>query len=263
MLDDVSEPLAHGLERRRELADLGVNVNLAPLADLAVPGSYRRYDFRSQIGRRTIGVDPQRVTRAVIGYTHGLESSGVEATLKHFPGLGRVSGDTHLIPAALAASQNDLEKRDWVPFREGLANTNALLMVGHATLPAADATRPASRSPRVVQEIVRDQWKHDGVLITDDLSMGAARENGTCSAGVEALNAGVDLLLITYDVGQYFEIFDCAVRATLDGQVLPERLAASDARLARLHRRNAPTAKDLAIAGNGEPRGTPPSSPRG
>ena len=250
-LDDIERrAFDYGALQGRELADLGINVNLAPLADLAAPGSHRRYDLRSLIGQRAIGVDPQRVSRAVIGYTRGLESSGVEATLKHFPGLGRVSGDTHLIPTALAASENDLETRDWIPFREGLAETSALMMVGHATLPTIDATRPASRSRRVVQGIVRDHWKHEGVLITDDLSMGAARQDGTCSAGIEALNAGIDLLLITYDVSQYFEVFACALDAASDGRITAQTLATSDARLAMLRRTNAAIGQKRGIAGD-------------
>ena len=240
LADIEQRAFAYGALQGRELADLGINVNLAPLADLAIPGSHRRYDFRSLIGRRAIGVDPQRVSRAIVGYTRGLESSGVEATLKHFPGLGRVSGDTHLIPAALAASTADLEKRDWIPFRVGLAETRALMMVGHATLPAIDTTRPASRSRRIVQGIVRDTWKHDGVLITDDLSMGAALDDGTCSAGIEALNAGIDLLLITNDVSQYFEVFSCALNAAADGRIAASTLTASDTRLAHFFARAYP-----------------------
>ena len=237
-LEDI-ERLAfdYGELQGKELAALGINVNLAPLADLAAPGSRRRFDFRSLIGQRTIAADPQRVSRAVIGYTRGLEAQGVQATLKHFPGLGQVRGDTHIIPAALAASDNALERRDWIPFRAGLQATHALLMIGHATLPALDAERPASRSAAVIQGVVRKRWQHDGLLITDDLSMGAALHDGTCTAGIEALNAGIDLLLISYDTAQYVEIFSCLLHAAADGSLDRQLLEASDQRLARLHQR--------------------------
>lgn len=133
------------------------------------PASHRRYDFRSQIYWRTPKADPQRVTRVVIGYTHGLESTGAEATLKHFPGLGRVSGDTH--PPSRAGGQPERPGEAGLgPAREGLANTNALLMVGHATLPAGRCDAPClTLAPRRSGN-ARDQ-EHDGVLITDDLSM--------------------------------------------------------------------------------------------
>ena len=98
------------------------------------------------------------MSAAVIGYGQGLQAQGVLATLKHFPGLGRVKEDTHLFQAKLNTSANELAATDWVPFREGLRATQSLLMVGHATLTAVDATRPASLSAKVVQGIVREQW---------------------------------------------------------------------------------------------------------
>lgn len=215
---------AYGEQHGRELAALGVNINFAPLADLSTASERHRLDFRSLIGRRAIDADPARVSAAVIGYAHGLEVSGVRATLKHFPGLGRVTADTHVFPATLAASESDLESSDWVPFREGLRATQSLLMVGHATLSAVDATRPASRSGQVVRKIVRQRWGHDGVLVTDDLTMGAVVLQGLCSAGVDAINADIDLLLVSYDAQQYYEIFHClrqaAQQETLDRTVL-------------------------------------------
>jgi beta-N-acetylhexosaminidase len=226
---------AYGERHGRELAALGINVNFAPLADLATATTRHRFDFRSLIGRRAIDTDPGRVTPAVIGYAHGLEAHGVRATLKHFPGLGRVDADTHIVPATLAASERDLDARDWVPFRAGLRATQSLLMVGHATLPAIDAARPASRSAKVIDGVVRRRWGHDGLLVTDDLTMGAIVRQGLCSAGVDAINAGIDLLLVSYDADQYYEIFHCLLQASRAGKLASGKLAASDRRLNALH----------------------------
>ncbi|MBL8413190.1 MAG: hypothetical protein JNM42_02000 [Propionivibrio sp.] len=225
---------AYGEKQGCELAALGVNINFAPLADLALPNDRHRLDFRSMIGQRAIDADPARVTSAVIGYAHGLETSGVRATLKHFPGLGRVTSDTHVFPATLAASASDLEASDWLPFREGLRATQSLLMVGHATLSALDAKRPASRSAKVVQEIVRQRWGHDGVLVTDDLTMGAVVRHGLCSAGVEAINAGIDLLLVSYDAEQYYEIFHCLLQAAREDRLEHKILDDSQRRIGKL-----------------------------
>lgn len=225
---------AYGQQQGRELAALGVNVNLAPLADLSSPDRRQRFDFRSLIGQRAIDTDPERVRRAVISYAHGLEAQGVLATLKHFPGLGSVRGDTHIVPATLAIDPDTLERHDWVPFRAGLRETHALLMVGHATLSAVDADKPASLSDRVVRQIVRQRWQHDGALITDDLSMGAVARHGLCSAGMDALHAGIDLLLVSYDVEQYFTVFHCLLRAKQRDEIDPALLAASQRRLKRL-----------------------------
>ncbi len=222
---------AYGEQHGRELAAIGVNVNFAPLADLSSPATHHRLDFRSLIGRRAIAADPARVSTAIIGYAHGLETRGLRATLKHFPGLGRVTTDTHLFPAALAASEDELEARDWQPFRAGLAATQALLMVGHATLTAVDPSRPASLSRPVIQQIVRQRWRHDGLVVSDDLTMGAVLRHGLCRAGVEAINAGVDLLLVSYDAAQYYEIFHCLLRAEKHGELDDKLLADSQRRL--------------------------------
>lgn len=222
---------AYGEKQGRELAGLGINVNFAPLADLSSPAHGQRFDFRSLINRRAIDTDPARVSPAVIGYAHGLESSGVRATLKHFPGLGRVTADTHIFPATLATSARDLEASDWIPFREGLRATQSLLMVGHATLSAVDAKRPASRSAKVIGGIVRERWGHNGVLVTDDLTMGAIVRQGLCSAGVDAINAGIDLLLVSYDAEQYYGIFHCLRQARTRGTLNARRLDESQNRL--------------------------------
>ena len=226
---------AYGEKHGRELASIGVNVNFAPLADLSPVDPQPRFDFRSQISRRAIDADPGRVSPAVIGYAHGLEAVGVRATLKHFPGLGRVTGDTHIAPAKLTASQGELERSDWIPFHDGLRATQSLLMVGHATLSAIDPKRPASRSPKVIRQIVRQYWQHDGLLITDDLTMGAVVRQGLCGAGVDALNAGIDLLLVSYDTEQYYKIFNCLLQAEKNGQLERSLLDESQRRLKHLH----------------------------
>lgn len=227
---------AYGEKHGRELAALGVNINFAPLADLSSPAERHSFDFRSLIGRRAIDADPTRVSPAVIGYAHGLEANGVRATLKHFPGLGRLTTDTHIFPATLAASTGDLEASDWIPFRAGLRATQSLLMVGHATLSAVDATKPASRSAKVIREIVRQRWGHDGILVTDDLTMGAVVRHGLCSAGVDAINAGIDLLLVSYDAEQYYEIFHCLLQAAQHRKIDPATLDDSEQRLGKLKR---------------------------
>lgn len=222
---------AYGQDHGRGLSTLGVNVNFAPLADLSFPRARSRLDFHSLIARRAIDADPHRVSPAVIGYAHGLEAQGVLATLKHFPGLGRVTSDTHLFRANLSSSQNTLEKSDWIPFREGLQSTQSLLMVGHAALSAVDAYNPASLSRKVVQGIVRNRWGHEGVLVTDDMAMAPVVRHGMCDAGVDAINAGIDLLLVSYDTDQYYTIMHCLMVAKRDGRLLDKTLRDSGQRL--------------------------------
>jgi beta-N-acetylhexosaminidase len=107
-------------------------------------------------------------------------------------------------------------------------------MLSHARLSAIDAERPVSFSPAVVTGLLRQAWGHDGVLITDDFSMGAvyASKQGIGAATVGALNAGVDLILIAYDPAQYFSMMDAALAAERAGGLHGGALARSAERLA-------------------------------
>jgi beta-N-acetylhexosaminidase len=217
----------------RELASLGVNLDLAPVLDLKPPVRRNRLDFHTLIGQRAIAADPVVVGTIASAYVRGLEASGVGATLKHFPGLGRVRTDTHHFSANLDTPVEQLEASDWRPFREVLAHSNAQLMVGHVTLTAVDPDRAASHSRRVVEGIIRDKWHYQGIVITDDLVMGAIYQHDVCKAVVEAMNAGVDLLLVAYDGAQFYRIFDCALKGARQGKLDVAALRASEARLAR------------------------------
>ncbi len=154
----------------------------------------------------------------------------MEATVKHFPGLGRVQTDTHHFRADLDTAVSELEASDWIPFRQTLTRSAAFLMIGHVALTALDPARPASHSKTVIHDLVRGKWGFQGIIVTDDLVMGAVYPH-VCTAAVEALNAGADLLLVAYDGQQYFGIFGC-VRAAFDRNELDgAALRSSDARL--------------------------------
>ncbi|MGZ5871171.1 MAG: glycoside hydrolase family 3 N-terminal domain-containing protein [Bradyrhizobium sp.] len=210
----------------RELAELGVNQDFAPVLDLRPSVSHLRFDFNTLIGERAISGDPATVSEIGLAYVRGLDAFNVGATVKHFPGLGRVPADTHHFSAKLDTPLELLDQSDWRPFRDVLAASKAMLMVGHVTLMAVDPDRPASHSVKVIDGIIRRQWNYQGLVITDDLVMGAIYNHDVCTAVVEALNAGVDLLLVAYDGSQFYRIFACASdafnRENLDKTVLAD-----------------------------------------
>jgi len=222
-----------GRSQGEALASVGVNLNLAPVLDLRPRWDRKRFDFNTLIGQRAIASDPSVVADIALAYVRGLDAAGVGATVKHFPGLGRVGADTHHFAATLEASEEDLEATDWRPFREVLSHSKARLMVGHVALTAVDPDRPASHSKRVIDGLVRGKWGFQGVIMTDDLVMGAIYGGNVCTAVVEALNAGADLLLVAYDGAQFYRVFDCALDAYRRGTLDPEMLRASEARLMR------------------------------
>lgn len=224
---------AYGTRQGGALAGLGVTLNFGPVVDLR-PADRPSGDRFSDIPARAIGSDPEGVAEVAAGYLDGLAASGVRGTLKHFPGLGRVDRDTHLHPARLSETPTELAA-DWLPFRSLAGHAGSALMLGHVTLEALDPYRAASHSPAVVR-LLRNEWGYDGVLVTDDLNMGAVYSQGIGKVASEALNAGVDLVLVSYDPRQVYRAIFAAAQALEQGRIAPARLAAGGRRLQALSR---------------------------
>jgi beta-N-acetylhexosaminidase len=228
-----AEAEAYGRRQGADLARLGITLNLAPVLDLRPDWQRNRFDFNTLISRRAISDDPAIVSDIAGGYVRGLEAAGVRAAVKHFPGLGRVRADTHHFAARLETPTAELEASDWRPFREVLSASRAALMVGHVALAAIDPDRPASHSKAVLDGLIRKRWNYQGVILTDDLVMGAIYGGDVCKAVVEALNGGADLLLVAYDGAQFYRVFGCAADALERGELDTAMLQASAARLQR------------------------------
>lgn len=224
----------YAAQKGRDLRDLGINLNLAPVLDLN-HGVVSALDRHSMIYRRAISNDPAIVADVAGAYCAGLDTTGVRCTLKHFPGLGRLTRDTHLQAVDLEVPLATLAASDWVPFRSLMQGDRPFVMLGHVRVPELDADRPVSFSRKVISGLLRTEWGFDGVLITDDFSMGAVyySSHGIAGATLEALNAGVDLVLLSYDTDQYFPIMYRLLQASRSGALRPEMLAKSAARLDR------------------------------
>lgn len=233
--EEIREHAYHyGAAQGAELADLGVNLNFSPVVDLKQQHQANPLDFHSLINQRAISADPQRTALIAGAYGQGLESQGVVPTLKHFPGFAGVSGDTHHFAASLQTPLALLEQRDWLPFRQVSAHSHALIMLGHVVLSELDPDNLVSSSAKVIQGVLRQGWQHQGVLITDDLSMAAAYNRGLCNVAVKGLNAGVDLLLVSYDHEKVYPLLDCLSRAWQRGELDQARLQQSVQRLQAL-----------------------------
>lgn len=199
----------------KELKKLGVNLNLSPVVDLKLPPEQAFKDEHSRIPERAISKDPAIVSQIALAYSQSLERCGVIPTVKHFPGLARVAADTHHVPGTLDVGVRRLQDQDWVPFQEVVSRSNAFMMLSHVTLPDVDPDYPVSYSRKVIQDILRNQWNHDGVLMTDDFTMRPIyrSKDGIGHAAIAALNAGVDLILISYDGEKYYEAMYAVIQA--------------------------------------------------
>lgn len=201
---DSNRALQIGVEMGKYLADLGFNIDFAPDADVLTNPQNDLLKYRA------FGSDPHTVTTMTAAFTKGLQTSGVLATYKHFPGHGSTSADSH---KGITVSQQDaigLEQVDLVPFKDAVAKDVKLIMVSHVCFPKAfgDNT-PASLSKKVVTGWAREKLRYQGILITDAMSMGAISDNYQPSeAAVKAIQAGIDIVLDPKD-------FDAAYQGVL------------------------------------------------
>ncbi len=169
-----------------ELTDLGINVDCAPVLDLPQQGAH------DVIGSRAFGNDPDMVAflgrRACEGFLDG----GVIPVIKHIPGHGRATCDSHEQLPVVAASRDDLETHDFKPFRA--LSDMPWAMTAHVVYTALDTDRPATTSPTVIEKVIREHMNFGGVLVSDDLSMKALSGDMAARANA-ALGAGCDLVL--------------------------------------------------------------------
>ena len=151
-----------------ELKAVGVNVDLAPVTD-TVAASFAPRNAPIGAYQREYGNDPATVTRAVVAAVDGYQNGGVSATLKHFPGLGRVTGNTDLTPNGTTDSTTTTDDPNLEPFRAGIQAGADLVMVSSALYPKLDPANRAAFSGPVVTGLLREKLGYDGVVISDDL----------------------------------------------------------------------------------------------
>ena len=209
------------------LRSAGINVDLAPVADVPAPGSFMALE------RRAFASDARRVAAAATAFALGLESARVAPALKHFPGIGRATRNTDRTAVALPATLAELTRTDLLPFRKAIAAGAPIVMISNATYPALDA-KPAPWSPRI-QALLRSTLGFEGVTITDSLD-GAAASRGRTIDGVASLaaQAGIDLLLLTGTEASSGGAYESVVRAAERGQIPVAGLQRSYARITAL-----------------------------
>ncbi len=208
-----------------ELAALGVNVDFAPVADvLGARGS-------AVIGSRSYGADARTAAAQVGGAVRGLQDAGVAATLKHFPGHGHTTGDSHQGLPVLKQNRAALDRGDLPPFAAGIEAGAGLVMSGHLDVRSVDPVVPATFSRKVMTDLLRGRLKFTGVAVTDALNMPPAQRWPAGEAAVRALNAGNDLLLMPPDVTAAYDGILAGLR---DGTLARKRLVEAATRVLTL-----------------------------
>ena len=212
-----------------ELLAVGINMNLAPVLDLCPAGR----GFYME--RRVLGDDPATVARLGCLVIETMQEGGLAACAKHFPGLGSARLDPHQTLPTLTREREELERLDLPPFQAAVDLGVAAIMTSHTIYPALDPERPATISPLILEQLLRRQMGYQGVIVTDDLEMGAIENHQPVEeAALAALLAGADQLLICHDHRKVRRAKERLRQALATGELAPARLAGSLARIGRL-----------------------------
>ncbi len=177
----------------KELKGVGINMNMAPVLDVAQKG------IHSVMAGRAFGSDPAWVSKLGIKVIENLQQNKIIAVAKHFPGIGRTTLDSHLDMPTLKTDLISMESVDLLPFKAAIKHDVAGIMLSHILCKQIDPDWPASLSGRIAVDILRKQMKFNGIVITDDLDMGAIKERfGIKTIIRRILAADIDIALICH-----------------------------------------------------------------
>ncbi|MEL7156109.1 MAG: glycoside hydrolase family 3 protein [Actinomycetota bacterium] len=223
---DVETVREAGYVTGRQVTLQGINVVLAPVADIGAAGA------EGAIGSRSYGEDPAVVADMVSAAIGGLQEAGVAAAVKHWPGHGGTQVDSHDRLPVLDVDLPAWNNHERVPFEAALAEDVSIVLVGHLALPEIDPVAgPASASSILIEDLLRGELGFDGVVMTDALNMGAVANFDEGELVVESLVAGADIMLVPRDLpGSYQAVLD----ALASGRLSQERLDESVVRVLRL-----------------------------
>ncbi len=223
-----SVPLAYAFAEAtaKELKAIGINMNLAPVLDV---------DTNPQnpvIGDRSFGKDPLLVSRLGLAVVAGLQDNRVIACGKHFPGHGDTAMDSHIDLPKVTHTLDRLKNIELKPFYHTIDNGLEAVMTAHVLYTAIDDRYPATLSKKVLEGLLRKEIGFKGIVITDDLGMGAIEKNYQIEkAGALALEAGADILLICHDIDKQKRAIESLHKALRSGKISKKRTEESYSRI--------------------------------
>ncbi|MBW4080977.1 beta-N-acetylhexosaminidase [Paenibacillus sp. S150] len=217
----------------QELRALGINVNYAPDVDV------NNNPLNPVIGIRSYGEDPQLVGRFGAAAVRGFQDEGITATAKHFPGHGDTSMDSHIDLPTIRHSMERLESLELVPFQRAIEAGVDMIMTAHIVFSELEPEGvPATLSHRVVTGLLRERLQFAGVITTDCLEMKAIADRyGPAEGAVRALEAGVDLVLVSHTYAEQVNVITAILEALKTGRLTEERIELSVRRILAMKER--------------------------
>lgn len=215
-----------------QISSFGFNMDFAPVLDI------NSNPKNQVIGDRSFGTSPQLVGSLGIQTMKGIQNGGVISVVKHFPGHGDTSVDSHVGLPRINRDLKGLEAFELIPFAEAVKNNADGIMIAHILLPKIDPDYPASMSNIIINDILRDKMGFNGVVITDDMTMGAISKNYTIDdAAPRSINAGCDIILIAHDYNVGAKAISSVIAAVNNGTISMERIDESVYRILQLKRK--------------------------
>ncbi|MEJ8304887.1 beta-N-acetylhexosaminidase [Saccharibacillus sacchari] len=212
-----------------QLLSQGFNLDYAPVLDV------NSNPDNPVIGDRSFGSSAALVSKLGIAVMQGLESKKIIPVVKHFPGHGDTSVDSHISLPVVNKSLGDLDKLELIPFKKAISEGADVVMIAHILLPKLDSKYPSSLSKAVITDLLRERLGFGGVVITDDLTMGAITENyGLGEAAVHAVQAGSDILLVAHGADNAISVIEAVKQAVASGQISEQRIDESVTRILAL-----------------------------
>ena len=226
---NADQAFAIGRRRGAELNALGVNVNFSPVLDIASSS----HDF---ISNRTFNGDAAHIASLGTAMLRGYKKAGIIGTAKHFPGHGGTDVDSHKKLPTIHRNAKDLASA-FMPFRKAVEEDVPIVMVGHIKIPQIDPEHPATLSPSVIG-VLRDEMKYQGVIITDDLGMGALTTQYSISdAAKYSMQAGADIVLAVRNMTDYNSLYESLRIGVIQGDISQDRINESVMRMLSLKER--------------------------
>ncbi|MFP6637931.1 MAG: beta-N-acetylhexosaminidase [Nitrospinaceae bacterium] len=182
-----------GLGMGKELRAVGINMDYAPVLDV------HSNPENPIIGKRALDTDPEKVARLGTELIRGFYDAGVIPVGKHFPGHGDTSQDSHLTLPRVERTRESLEQCELIPFSHAIQQGLEVIMTAHVVYPAWDAHQPATFSPTIMNDVLRNSLQFDGLIMSDDLEMQAIDQKLE-SISTLGTRAGIDLFLICHDL---------------------------------------------------------------
>ncbi len=212
-----------------ELKAFGLNMNFAPVLDI------NSNPKNPVIGDRSFGDNAGVVTESGLQIMKGLKAHNIISVVKHFPGHGDTAVDSHIGLPVINSDLDRLYDFELQPFSAAIENNARAVMIAHILLPQIDPVNPATFSTTVISDILRRQMNFDGVVITDDMTMGAITNNYDIGeAAVKSINAGTDIVLVCHDYDKEEAVINSLQAAAANGIISTERIDQSVYRVLKL-----------------------------